>query len=215
MMMRKVVLSVSLMCLGTMPAWAQTDTKAQAILQNVSKKINGLKSLKANFSLHLSGGKVNETKKGTFAMKGQKYHVLLNGQEIICDTKTIWTYTKDDNSVQVSAYDPNAQTISPAKLFTNFYDKEYKYKYVGEQKVNGKACDVIEMTPIAKGKQFSKIDLDIDKATSMVVSGNVWEKSGSKYQYDISGFTPNAPLPDTYFTFDAKAHPGVEVVDLR
>jgi outer membrane lipoprotein carrier protein len=215
MKMRKVMLSVCMLCCATAPALAQTDAKAQAILQNVSKKINSLKSLKANFALHLTGGKVNETKKGTFAMKGQKYHVLINGQEIICDTKTMWTYTKDDNSVQVSAYDPNAQTISPAKLFTNFYDKEYRYKYMGEQKVQGKSCDVIEMTPIAKGKQFAKIDLDIDKTTSMVVSGNVYEKSGSKYQYDISGFAPNASLPDTYFTFDAKAHPGVEVVDLR
>ncbi len=216
--MKKLLLSVCVvMCAATVPAFAQNDAKAQAILQNVSKKINGLKSLKANFALHLTGGngKVNDTKKGTFAMKGQKYHVALSGQEIICDTKTIWTYTKDANEVQVSTFDPNAQTISPAKLFTNFYDKEYKYKYIGEQKVNGKPCDVIEMTPISKSKQFTKIELHIDKATSTIVSGNVWEKSGNKYQYDISGFTPNAPLADTYFSFDTKAHPGVEVVDLR
>lgn len=215
MKMKKVLLSVCILCCAAMPAFAQTDAKAQAILQAVSKKINSYKSLKANFALHLTGGKVNETKKGNFAMKGQKYHVMLNGQEIICDTKTVWTYTKDDNSVQISTFDPNAQTISPAKLFTNFYDKEYKYKYIGEQKVQGKTCDVIEMTPIAKNKQFAKIELDVDKASSMVVSGNVYEKSGSKYQYDISGLVPNAPLQDSYFTFDKNAHPGVEVVDLR
>ena len=214
--MRKL-LAVCMIGIAAMPAKAQTDAKAQAVLQNVSKKMSSLKSLKANFALHLSGnnGKMTDNKKGTFSMKGGKYHVMLSGQEIICDNKTVWTYTKDANEVQVSNYDPNAQTMSPAKLFTNFYDKEYKYKYIGEQKVQGKNCDVIEMTPIAAGKQFSKVDVDIDKATSTIVSGVVYEKSGNKYQYDISGFTPNAPIADSYFTFDPKAHPGVEVVDLR
>ncbi len=115
---------------------AQNDPKAKEILLSVSKKVNGLKSLKADFSFSLvnAAGKVTDTKKGSFTMKGQKYHVMLNGQEIICDGKTVWTYNKDAKEVQVSAYNPDEQTISPAKLFTDFYDKEYKYSYKGEQK---------------------------------------------------------------------------------
>jgi len=215
--MMKKTLSVSLlvMCSLSIPAMAQNDAKAKTILQNVSKKVNGLKSLKADFSLHLSGGKVNETKKGTFTMKGQKYHVMLSGQEIICDTKTIWTYNKDANEVQVNKYDPNEQTISPAKLFTDFYDKEYSYKYIGEKKISGKNCDIIEMLPIGKNKQFTKIDIDIDKATTMVTGGNVWDKNGSQYQYNISNVKTNENVADNTFSFDAKAHPGVDVVDLR
>lgn len=217
--MMKKILGIAIVALTSIqPVSAQNnDTKAKAVLQSVSKKINSLKSVKANFALHLSGGngRVNETKKGTFSMKGQKYHVTLNGQEIICDTKTIWTYTKESNEVQVNKYDPKEQTISPAKLFTDFYDKEYSYRYIGEKKVAGKNCDVVEMTPLNKDKQLSKIEISVDKATNMVVGGNVWEKNGNKYVYDISGFTPNANVPDNLFTFDPKEHPGVEVVDLR
>lgn len=215
----KKILTVCLLAIGCMaqPVMAQTDAKAKTVLDKVSKKVGALKSAKANFALHLTGanGKVNDTKKGTFAMKGTKYHVVLDKQEIISDGKTVWTYTKEANEVQVSTYDPNAQSLSPSKLFTNFYDKEYRYRYVGIRKVNGKNCDVIEMTPVDKNKQLSKIELNIDQATNMVVSGNVWEKNGAKYQYDISGFTPNANVQDNYFAFDTKAHPGVEVVDLR
>jgi len=215
----KKILSVfvlALLCM-TQTAFAQNDPKAKSILDAVSKKINALKSLKANFALHLAGGngRVKEAKKGTFSMKGQKYHVVLGGQEIICDGKTVWTYMKDANEVQVSAYNPNEQTISPTKLFTNFYDKEYKYKYIGEKKMNGKNCDLIELTPVSGGKQFSKIQLAIDKATSTIAGGNIWEKNGNNYQYEVSGFTPNANIADSYFTFNAKEHPGVEVVDLR
>lgn len=196
---------------------AQNDPKAKAILDGVTKKINGLKSLKANFALHLSGagGKLNDTKKGTIYLKGQKYRVTLPGQEIINDNKTVWTYLKDANEVQVSSFNPNEQTISPAKFFTNFYDKEYKYKYAGTKKFNGKNCDIIELTPISASKQFSKVELAIDKASSTIAGGNIWEKNGNKYQYDVSGFTPNADVTDALFTFDAKKYPGVEVVDLR
>jgi outer membrane lipoprotein-sorting protein len=211
------ILLIVLYITTTQNALAQNDPKAKSILENVSKKINSLKSLKANFALHLNGGngKVNETKKGSFQMKGRKYHVVLDGQEIICDTKTVWTYMKETKEVQVSSYNPNEQTLSPDKLFTNFYDKEYSYKYKGERKVNGKNCDVIELTPTDKNKQFTKVELVVDKATSTIVGGNIWEKNGNKYQYDISGFTADAPLSDADFTYDAKKHPGVEVVDLR
>lgn len=214
----KKLLGLSLVAVMALvqPAAAQTDAKAKSILEAVSKKVNGLKSLKANFALHLNGGggKVKETKKGTFFMKGPKYRVELAGQQIICDNKTVWTYMKETNEVQVSNYNPNEQTISPAKLFTNFYDKEYNYKYAGTRTVAGKSCNIIEMTPTNKSKQFSKVELAIDK-NNTIVGGNIWEKNGNKYQYDVSGFTPNAPVADALFTFDAKKYPGVEVVDLR
>ena len=216
--MKKILsLAVLIMLYTLQPAAAQTDAKAKSVLDAVSKKVSALKSLKANFALHLTGanGKVSESKKGTFSMKGQKYRVMLGGQEIICDGKTVWTYTKDANEVQVSNYNPNEQTISPTKLFTNFYDKEYKYKYVGERKVNGKNCDVVELTPVNNTKQFKKIELAVDKASSTIAGGNIWEKNGNKYQYEVSGFTPNAPIADASFTFDKKQHPGAEVVDLR
>ena len=147
-------------------------------------------------------------------MKGTKYHVSLGGQEIICDNKTVWTYTKDANEVQVSNYNPNEQTISPAKLFTNFYDKEYRYKYLGKRKVNGKDCDVIELTPNSKNKQFKKVELAVDKDNT-IAGGKIWEKNGNEFQYDVTGFTPNAKVDDALFSFDTKKYPKVEVIDLR
>jgi outer membrane lipoprotein-sorting protein len=116
--------------------------------------------------------------------------------------------------VQVSSYNPNEQTISPTKLFTNFYDKEYKYRYMGTKTVSGKPCDMIELTPVASGKQFAKVELAVDKS-STIVGGNVFEKNGNQYRYEVSGFTPNAAVNDATFTFDKKKYPGVEVVDLR
>lgn len=203
------------LCFVALNSNAQTDTKAKGILDAATKKVNSLKSLKANFTLKLTGGKVKDSKKGTIALKGPKYHILLAGQEIICDNKTIWTYNVENKEVSISNFNPKEQSISPAKLLTNFYDKEYTYKYIGERKEAGKAVDVVELTPVDKSKKVTKIELLVDKSSSMITGGNIWEKNGNKMEYIVSNMTPNAAIPDTYFTWDAKAHAGVEVNDLR
>lgn len=215
-MKRILILCAILIGFTTIPTTAQTDKKAKQLLDAAYKKINGLKSLKADFTLELKGGGMNDTKKGTFYMMGPKYRVAIAGQEIICDNKTVWTIVKATNEVQVTDYNPDAQTISPAKLFTNnFYDKEYNYKYVGERKINGKVCDIIELTPKTKGKQFTKVQMSVDK-TNTIKGGQVWEKNGNTYRYDLTNYTPNSSsVTDATFTFNPKDHPGVEVIDLR
>ena len=213
----KKIFSFSLLalCLSANIAGAQTDAKAKSVLDAVTKKVNSLKTLKANFALKLTGTKVSDTKKGSIALKGQKYHVQLSGQEIICDNKTVWNYNVDAKEVTVNNFNPDEQSISPAKLLTNFYDKEYKYKYIGERKEGGKTCDVIELTPTDKSKQVTKIELLIDKSSSLIAGGNIWSKNGNKTQYTITNVTPNAAIADNYFVWDAKGHPGVELNDLR
>lgn len=217
--MRRILSVCALaLCVGVQPALAQNDTKAKAALDAVSKKVSSLKSMKANFALKLTGGKggkVTDTRKGTVILKGQKYHVALGAQEIMCDAKTIWTYNKDAKEVQVNTFNPSEQSLSPAKLLTNFYHKEYKYSYKGTRKEGGKNCDIVELTPVDKSKKVAKVELTIDKAASMIISGTYWEKNGNIYQWTVSNFTANPNVPDNMFTWNAKEHPGVEVVDLR
>ncbi len=200
-------------------AIAQNDPKAKSILDGVTKKVSALKTMKANFSLKLTGGKggnVTDTRKGSIALKGQKYHVVLGNQEIMCDNKTVWTYNKETKEVQVANYNPGEQSMSPAKLFQpSFFDKEYIYAYKGERKEGGKNCDIIELTPRDKSKPIARIEMMIDKATSMIAGGNYWEKNGNKYAITISNIVQNAELPDGMFSWNPKEHPGVEVVDLR
>src|SRR5438046_725046 len=133
------LIAVAAILLATTTSFAQ-DAKAKSILEAAQKKMNSLKTLKANFTLKLIGknGKAQDTKKGSFLMKGEKYHITIPGQEIISDGKTVWTYMKDANEVQVSNNNPSEQSISPTKLFTNFYDKDCSYRYLAPKKVAGK-----------------------------------------------------------------------------
>lgn len=192
------------------------DAKAKAVLDKVSTKFKSMSSLRANFALTMNDakGKSKGTKNGTFLMKGNKYRVNMSGQQIICDGKSVWTYLPANKEVQVTSFDPNAQSISPAKLFSGSYNNEYKSAYAGEKTIGGKKVDVIDMTPVS-AKSFKKVTLYVDKASTMITGGIMYDKSGGSYGYTISGVTPNAKVADADFTFDAKKNPGVEVIDLR
>ena len=213
--MKKLIYSFALAIIAT-PVFAQTDAKAKVLLDNLSKNVSALKSLKTNFSLSLASanGKTKEKRSGSLQMKGPKYHVSLGTQEIFCDGKTVWTYLKDAGEVQVTDFNASEQTLSPTKLFTNFYDKEYSYRYAGAKKVGGKNAEVVELTP-KTAKQFRKVELAIDAKTNTLIGGTVTEKNGTVYQYSVSNYTPNAPVSDAAFTFDTRKYKNVEVVDLR
>jgi outer membrane lipoprotein-sorting protein len=195
----------------------KNDPKAKAILDGVSKKFSQLKSVVANFILKVEGANnsVTDSKKGTVYLKGAKYKVNLDGQEIISDNKTSWTYAKDANEVTINTVDPNSSTLSPAKLFTNFYDKDYLYRLEGETTEKGKVLQNIEMTPTDKSKNVFKVIVSIDKKGQNISRMKVFEKNGNHYTYEITSFTPNSNVSDATFSFDPKKYPGVEVVDLR
>ncbi len=215
MIKRIFILAGILFCTNT-NSIAQ-DARAKAALDAVTTKVKSLKSVKANFSITIAGakGKTTQTKTGSVCMKGPKYYVRISGQEIFCDSKTIWTYMKESNEVQVNNVDPNENTFTPSKLFTNFYDKEYVSKYIGEKKEGATTVTIVELYPTNKAKSFSKVELKINKATNIISGGRVFEKNGNIYTYSISGFTANATIADNVFLYDTKKHVGAEVVDLR
>jgi outer membrane lipoprotein carrier protein len=210
--MKKFILL--LMIVGVVATSAQAqDAKAKAILDAVSAKLKTMQTMKANFALNIS--KTKETKKGTVSMKGTKYYVSIGaGQEIFCDSKTIYTYNKSANEVTVNDFDPNENTFTPTKLFSNFYDKEFKSKFIGEKKVGAMVVNVIELIP-TKAKQFTKVEVMIDKAKNTIVSGKIFEKNGNIMSYSMSNMVVNPVMADNVFVFDAKKHAGIEVIDLR
>lgn len=193
------------------------DPEAKKVLDGVSAKFKTYKGVQANFTLQVedSKGKVQGSKKGSVFMKGTKYRVSITGQEIFCDGSNIWTYDKSSNEVTITKFDASANAITPQKLFTNFYDKDFLYKMNGEKKIGGKTVQEIEMTPVDKTKAFHKVYVFVDKAAKSIYSTKVLEKNGNKYTYTVNSMNGNAAVSDAQFVFDKKKYPGVEEVDLR
>ena len=217
-MMKKTIL-LAIFSASTFFGFSQTtnDPEAKKVLDAVSAKFKSYSAVQATFTLQVEDGKgkIQGTKNGTVAMKGQKYKVNVTGQEIFCDGKNIWTFDKAANEVTISQVDPSANSITPQKLFTNFYDKDFLYKMNGEKKVGTKTVQEIEMTPVDKTKAFHKVYALIDKKTQSIYSTRVLEKNGNKYTYTVNSLNGKAALSDAMFIFDKSKYPGVEEVDLR
>jgi outer membrane lipoprotein carrier protein len=194
-----------------------SDPNAKKILDAVSAKFKTYKSVQAKFTLKVENGagKVMGNKSGNVYMKGTKYRVTVTGQEIFCDGSSVWTYDKGANEVTITRLDGSSNTITPQKLFTNFYDRDFLYKLNGESKSGGKTLQEIELTPIDKSKPFHKVLVYVDKASQAIASTKVFEKTSNKYTYSVSGMNTTSAVADAMFVFDTKKYPGVEVVDLR
>jgi outer membrane lipoprotein carrier protein len=195
----------------------KSDPEAKKLLDAVSAKFKTFKSVKAGFTLKIenAAGKVQGTKTGTVMMKGVKYRVSITGQEIFCDGATIWTYDVAAKEVQVTTLDNSSGSITPQKLFTNFYDKDFLFVLGTDIKRDGKTFQVVELTPIDKTKPFFKVVLEIDKANKVLMATRVFEKNGTRYLYAINSMATAAVIADDSFAFTAKKYPGVEVIDLR
>ena len=202
--------------LGTTSSFAQNDSKAQNILDAMSKKYKDMSSFKAKFSFKLVNkqASVNESTEGDIEVKGAKFHLKMGKQEIYNNGTTVWTYLIKENEANVSSYEPEENEISPTKIYT-LYKNGYKYRYLNEKAYNGVIYDVIELNPIdAKKSKFFKIKIEVSKSNKSIRSWEIYEKNGSVYTYMIKAFTPNLKLEDAYFNFDKSKYPGVSIVEL-
>jgi chaperone LolA len=215
--MKKLILCTGLAFMALAVVAQQRDPKAKALLDAVSSKFKSYSNVMANFSyvIQNNAGKVLSTKKGTVQMKGSMFNINFGGNKIISDGKTVWNYDPVNKEVTVNNVNNSEKTITPQKLFTSFYEKDFTYSLGGVKKMGKKSVQEVLLQPTDRSKSFSRVYLWIDKAANAIVSANIVEKSGNRFVYTISNMKTNTPMQESLFVFNKASYPGVEVVDLR
>jgi outer membrane lipoprotein carrier protein len=196
--------------------FAQYDPKALEILEAMGAKYKSIPSYEANFAWTLTNDveNVKEEFKGKLSVKDEKYRISLPEQEVINNGVTVWTYLPEAKEVNIDNYDKNSGDINPLKIY-EIYQKDFKYLYIQERTEDGVLCEEVDLVPEKKDAQYFKIKLMIKKKEKLIHSLTMFDKGGNRYKYTITKFVPNATIADSYFAFDAKKYPGVEVIDLR
>lgn len=212
-----MVLFSGLTAFGQNNSKGKSDPEARKILDKVSAQFSNYKTASADFLLKVynSQGKMETSQSGEILMKGDKYKISTKDREIYNNGNTVYTFEKDIQEVQVTNFNPEGNMLTPQSLFTDFYEKDFLYKLNDKSVKNGVAVSEIEFTPLDKTLPYFKVLIHVDNNTHRIVSAKVFEKNGNRYVYTISGFKANVNMQDGLFTFDTKAHPGVEVIDLR
>lgn len=203
---------------------ATNDPDATAFLKQVTANFKKIPQVQSEFTYSVidGKGKVVTTDKGVLYLKGNKYKVQIGiepnkkpKQEIISDGKSVWAFDRDANEVIISLPDTSSGSITPQKLFTNFYEKDFLYKMNGEKTVDHKTLVEIEMTPTDKTLTYHKVYLVFDKQTKLLQQAKMLDKSGFTLSYNVVKTDTRSAITDSKLAFNKDSYPGVEILDFR
>ena len=191
--------------------FSQNDAAAKKVLDAVGAKVKAAKGITANCVLNslTSKGKPNGTKAISLQMKGDKYLIKQGKLEIICDGSNVYSFD-GEKTITKSSVDENNQTLSPQKLLSGSYDKDFTYKLISSKG----AFYEIEMKPIDNRKNFQKVNLFIDKAKNTFSKARILDKSNNITELKVSGLNLGAAVADSKFVFNKNNYPkDVEILD--
>ena len=197
--MKKIVFVMSLLLTSAL-AFGQS---AKNVLDKTAAVVSNKSGVQANFTM--SGGMGNVS--GTIAVKGRKFHATTPVATMWFDGKTMWTYMKKNEEVNVTT--PNEtqlQKINPYN-FINLYKQGYDMTMSQSDKAY-----TVHLTAQKTGK-IPELFITVDKKSYhptqvKMLQGNKWTV------FDISNLKAQA-ISDATFTFNAKDFPSAEVIDLR
>ena len=203
---------------GTMLSKSDNDPKAKKILDGIKKDFDKYKSVEIEFELELEmPQQPKELQKGKLMSQGKKFAVQMKDQEIYCDGKTVWFYSKSNKEVQINHFDENdkAGFLSPAELLKMYQNGDFVYAITGEATEMGATVTHIEFKPLDGNSEYSKMRLSIEKNTNKLKQFRVFSKDGSRYSLILKTLTPNKSFGTNTFVFNPKSIPGIYVEDLR
>jgi outer membrane lipoprotein-sorting protein len=193
---------------------AQTK-KAEEIIEEITDKTQSYNSVEFEFTFTYedpsSGDDASE--KGVLLISGEKYILDIEGQKVICDGKTLWTYIEDAWEVQINTIEEDDESITPSKLLTT-YNENYKARIDKEFKNEGVNYKRIELKP-EEGKKWVKLDVIVNCDKMEIDRITIHDKNGGQISYSIDKITPNIDVKDSDFVFNPEDYPDVEVVDMR
>lgn len=190
----------------------------EEIVKSFSNKMQEIKSLSAtfNFTLENLQERITDTHQGKILAKGKMFYLDLMGMEVYSDGQTKWQYIKEAKEVTISKMNvkENSFLDDPMKLFKD-YDKNFKYKYVGQQNIKNRVIHEVDFFPRDLNLPYSSVKLQFDANTLEPYLIRYQGKDGNNYIIQIKNFKSNVPLRDERFKFELQKHKGVEVVDMR
>lgn len=196
---------------------AQKDSKAKVVLDGMSQRFQSMKGFTANFDYtYQDGSGSGDRQTGDIAVKGNQYRLKLPDQEIFNNGKTVWTFIQTDSYKEVTINDVTQMEgeLTPSNIY-RMYESGFSYKLLAEKQFQGKATQVVELVAEKANAPFQKVRLMIEKTTKELLGWEMFDGQGGVFSYTFKNLKTQPSLADTYFAFDVKQHPGIEIIDLR
>jgi chaperone LolA len=186
------------------------QNNAEALIRVLVNQVKSHQNMEMKFSYQISPDEKTliDALKGKAWLQGEAYKIELPEQQTISDGKTIWSYLVDDEEVLVSNATEGTDN-TPLKLLTSL-DKNYAATLTN---IDAQGNAVIELAN-PKG-QYKRITLKINAKKTELKNVDIYMEDGSKVMITIEEMKFDQQLDDKFFSFDAKKHPNVDVIDMR
>lgn len=198
-----------------LPLMAQ-QLDAVGILDRTSDAFRKVGGVQVGFTVQTyMKGTLQDTSAGSIRLKGEKFVLDAEGVKTWFDGRTQWSYLVNSDEVNVSepTYE-ELQSINPYALLS-VYKHGYQVKFGKSNTYNGKPAYEVILTATDKRKELQSGILFIAKDNLQPLSISMTDRGGSRVTVSVTSYKTGQPYADTLFTFDKKAYPTAEVIDLR
>lgn len=192
---------------------SHADERSSALLKELSAKIASLGNYHVGFTVTAEGS----LSEGEYVVSGDKYYMLIEDIEVICDGKNKYEINNMDDEVIIGKVDVNEVNIlsNPTRAF-DFADEGFTHVYDGEMTEKCQACNIILLEPRGKDSSIKDIVLAIEKTTGLpyMLRYSV-EGIDGEVEVFVKEFSADRKTPASRFTFDKKNYKGYEIIDFR
>lgn len=211
---------VLLSCLFLLAFIALPQTSAQAqdarsLLNNTASKLRQAGGISATFNAAVfKNRKMESAASGTIDIRGNMVRMTSSSGTTWYDGKKRWVYQSGSDEAYLSIPTAEEQQMLNPYAFLNIYKSGYK---LSAKKVTyaSKAAYEIQMKAQNKRQQFSEVLVTLSAANAMPLCVRFRQASGKWVRIQVGSISFGHKWPQSHFAFNAKEHPGVEVVDLR
>ena len=211
--MNKYILSIVLFINSIFIVEAQNNIDAERLIDNFINTIK-TEAIRTTFNLKILGkNDVNsQAVSGTFVLKGNQFYLEMEEVQVWFDGKTQWALVNESNEVSIT--EPSEEelaAINPVSIIST-YKKESKIQF---GKTKNEKNHIIVMTPKSKEATFTKVEVQLVKASGNLYVIFMEQKNGMNNQLTLHNYQKKVPVSQNTFVFDKTKFKGVTVNDLR
>lgn len=201
-MMKRILLAI--VCLLTLCSVKAQD--ATKVLDKTATTLRAAGNVKIGFTLEANGASTV----GYIKLQNQKFVLNVGGTITWFDGKTMWTYVKANEEVNVTTPSADAVAKMNPYAFLSFYKKGYTAKM---GKGTAKEHEVILTGK--SGSPYKRVVVCINKSTKYPTSITMTTSKDVTTKILCNSFLKDQKYKEATFRFNEKNYPDVEVIDLR
>lgn len=179
---------------------------ATSVLDKTAAEFKKCPSVTVAYTVAIQG----EEENGTITLQGKKFKNEMSNTSTWFDGKTMWSLVKENEEVNVT--NPNANQL--AKINPYAFLDIYKKGYTVEFGKNDKSLYEVVLTSTNAKSSIQKAIIRINRTNYQplyIMMGG----AKADMEIKINSYKKGKKLADTFFQFNKKKFPNVDVIDLR